>query len=193
MPSWLLLHGIPGKAGDWMDGTMFLYTWQKCPKELSPDSVLEFLGLLQSRFYLPGPLCSTPKGKPSLQLYSWKHQWATNLWSETVGSHTIPFLDYPKEVEEMLTWLPCLKIDVLTSFNLLENKFKLEQLMTSKKHERVLSKENISKIYIYIFQAQHRAQCGAWTHDTEIKTWAEVKSQPLNQLSHPGTPTSKNL
>jgi len=28
----------------------------------------------------------------------------------------------------------------------------------------------------------------AWTHNPEIKTWAEIKSQMLNQLNHPRTP-----
>ena len=32
------------------------------------------------------------------------------------------------------------------------------------------------------------AQCGTWTHDTEIKTWAEIESWMLNWLSHPGAP-----
>ena len=35
---------------------------------------------------------------------------------------------------------------------------------------------------------QHRDQCEAWTHNTQIKTWAEIKSQSLNWLSHPGAP-----
>lgn len=33
---------------------------------------------------------------------------------------------------------------------------------------------------------QHRAQCGAWTHDPEIDTWAEIKSWIPNWLNHPG-------
>ena len=37
---------------------------------------------------------------------------------------------------------------------------------------------------------QHRAQCGAWTHDPEIDTWAEIKSWIPNQLSHPDTTPS---
>ena len=32
-------------------------------------------------------------------------------------------------------------------------------------------------------------QCETWTHDPEIKTWAEIKSWMLNWLSHPGPPT----
>ena len=39
-----------------------------------------------------------------------------------------------------------------------------------------------------------RVQCGAqpraWPHDPEIKTWAEIKSRSLNQLSHLGIPKS---
>ena len=30
---------------------------------------------------------------------------------------------------------------------------------------------------------------GAWSHNPEIMIWAETKSQMLNQLSHPGTPS----
>lgn len=30
---------------------------------------------------------------------------------------------------------------------------------------------------------------GAWSHDSEIMTWAEIKSRILNGLSHPGAPT----
>ena len=37
----------------------------------------------------------------------------------------------------------------------------------------------------------HRAQHGVWSHDAEIMTWAEIKSQMLNWLSHPGAPTKK--
>ena len=37
------------------------------------------------------------------------------------------------------------------------------------------------------------AECGAWrgalAYDSDITTWAETKSQMLNQLSHPDTPT----
>ena len=32
-------------------------------------------------------------------------------------------------------------------------------------------------------------QCETWTHNPEIKTWAEIKSWTLNWLSHPGPPT----
>ena len=35
---------------------------------------------------------------------------------------------------------------------------------------------------------QHRAQYRAWSHDPEIMTWVEIKSQALNHLSHPGAP-----
>ena len=38
--------------------------------------------------------------------------------------------------------------------------------------------------------AEHGAQCGTWPHDPEIRTWAEIKSWTLNQLSHPGAPHS---
>jgi len=37
--------------------------------------------------------------------------------------------------------------------------------------------------------AQHGAQPRAWIHDPEIKSWAEIKSWFLNQLSHPGAPS----
>ena len=40
---------------------------------------------------------------------------------------------------------------------------------------------------------QHRAQRGAQFHNAGIMTWAEIKSQMLNQLNHPGTPTFKYL
>lgn len=37
---------------------------------------------------------------------------------------------------------------------------------------------------------EHDPQCGAcdraWSHDSEIVTWAKIKSQMLNRLSHPG-------
>ena len=33
--------------------------------------------------------------------------------------------------------------------------------------------------------AQHGAQHGSWTHDPEINTWAEVKSQMLKWQGHP--------
>ena len=32
------------------------------------------------------------------------------------------------------------------------------------------------------------AKYGAWSHHPEIMTWAKMKSQMLNQLSHPGAP-----
>ena len=35
---------------------------------------------------------------------------------------------------------------------------------------------------------EYWAQHGAWSHNPEIMTWAEIKSQMLNQLSHPGAP-----
>ena len=37
------------------------------------------------------------------------------------------------------------------------------------------------------FPTKHEAWCGTWPHDPEIITWAEIKSQMLDQLSHPGT------
>ena len=36
--------------------------------------------------------------------------------------------------------------------------------------------------------AEPRAWLGAQSHNPEIMTWAETKSQTLNQLSHPGAP-----
>ena len=45
----------------------------------------------------------------------------------------------------------------------------------------VLSCFVLSRLHI-----QHEAQRVAWTQDSEIKTWAEVKSWTLNWLSHPG-------
>ena len=33
-----------------------------------------------------------------------------------------------------------------------------------------------------------RAQRGAWSHNSEIMTWAEINSRTLNRLSHPGAP-----
>lgn len=35
--------------------------------------------------------------------------------------------------------------------------------------------------------AEHGVQLGAWSHDLEIRTWAEAKSGTLNWQSHPGT------
>ena len=36
--------------------------------------------------------------------------------------------------------------------------------------------------------AERGAQCGAQSHNPEIMTRAEIKSQTFNQLNHPGTP-----
>ena len=36
--------------------------------------------------------------------------------------------------------------------------------------------------------AEHWPRHGAWSHNPEIMTWAETKSQTLNQLSHMGAP-----
>ena len=44
-------------------------------------------------------------------------------------------------------------------------------------------------LFLSKLHAQHGTQCWAWIHDAEIKTWAEIKSWILNQLSHPGTPS----
>ena len=33
---------------------------------------------------------------------------------------------------------------------------------------------------------EHRARCGARTYACETMTWAEIKSRPLNRMSHPG-------
>ena len=41
--------------------------------------------------------------------------------------------------------------------------------------------------------AQHRALYGAGSHNPEIMTWAETKSQMPNQLSHPGAPQNKSF
>ena len=38
------------------------------------------------------------------------------------------------------------------------------------------------------FHTQHGALHGAQCHDPGIMTYAEIKSQTLNQLSHPGAP-----
>ena len=40
------------------------------------------------------------------------------------------------------------------------------------------------------FHPQCEARHRAWTHDHEIMTWAKIKSQMLNWLSHPGAPVS---
>ena len=50
-------------------------------------------------------------------------------------------------------------------------------------------KERISRR----LHAQHRAPHGAWSHDPGVVTWAEIKSQMLNWLSHPGAPRRELL
>ena len=40
-------------------------------------------------------------------------------------------------------------------------------------------RENLKQI-----PTEHRAHQGAWFQDPEIMTWANIKSQTLNQLSH---------
>ena len=40
--------------------------------------------------------------------------------------------------------------------------------------------------FVSRLHAQHRAQCGAWTHDSEFMTWVEIQSQMLHSLSHSG-------
>ena len=47
-----------------------------------------------------------------------------------------------------------------------------------RERERILSR----------LHTQHRAPCGARSHDTGITTSAEIKSQTLNRLSHAGAP-----
>ena len=47
--------------------------------------------------------------------------------------------------------------------------------------------------YIYWLCTQYGAQHGAWTHNSEIKTWAEIKSQMINWLSHPGVSMRSSL
>ena len=42
-------------------------------------------------------------------------------------------------------------------------------------------------------QCQHRAKCGTWSHDPEIMTFAEIKSQTLNGLSHLGSSVQFSL
>ena len=39
-----------------------------------------------------------------------------------------------------------------------------------------------------ILCTEHGAQCGASSRNPEIMTWADIKSQMLNFLSHPGAP-----
>ena len=107
-------------------------------------------------FFIPGfsPFWVLFAPLPELDLpSSFNHgrQWTANLWPETAAGCTAPFLHYPEKGEETLTWLSRLKIDIFTSFNLLGNKFRLKQLiMTSKKHERVLLKENICKNLFFL-------------------------------------------
>ena len=43
-------------------------------------------------------------------------------------------------------------------------------------------------LFLSRLHAQRGAQHGAWTHDPEIKTWAEIKSWTLNRFSRPGAP-----
>ena len=60
---------------------------------------------------------------------------------------------------------------------------------------RKLSVKKLFLDYLYVFffffssrlHTQNGAEHGAWTHNFEIKIWAEIKSQMLNELSHPGT------
>ena len=51
------------------------------------------------------------------------------------------------------------------------------------KWERILSR----------LHTQHRAQCGAQSHDPGIMPWANVKSWTLHWLSHPGASLWGNL
>lgn len=47
-------------------------------------------------------------------------------------------------------------------------------------------------LFIYFLSRLHvqpGSQHRAWTHNSEIKTWAEIKSQMLNQPSHSGAPS----
>lgn len=43
--------------------------------------------------------------------------------------------------------------------------------------------------FLSSLHTQHRAPCGDWTHDSEIKIWAEIEGWLLNWLSQPGFPT----
>ena len=36
--------------------------------------------------------------------------------------------------------------------------------------------------------AEHRAWCGAWSHNHKIRTWAKIKSRMLSWLSHQRAP-----
>ena len=51
-----------------------------------------------------------------------------------------------------------------------------------------ISHQYIFFLFLSRVRVQREAQCGAGTHDPEIKTWAEIKSQTLNWLSQPGVP-----
>ena len=42
---------------------------------------------------------------------------------------------------------------------------------------------NLSRLH-----TQHRDQCAAWFHNSEIMTWAKVKSQVVNWLNYSGAP-----
>lgn len=48
-------------------------------------------------------------------------------------------------------------------------------------------------IIIYTFSFLSRLQHWDWTHDLKIKTWAKIKSQLLNQWSHPGSLSSTHF
>ena len=62
-------------------------------------------------------------------------------------------------------------------------RFVLERERESASKQREQTERLLSR-----FHTQHRAQCGAQSHNPGIMTWAKIKSQTLNLLSHPGAP-----
>ena len=76
-----------------------------------------------------------------------------------------------------------------------------ESLKSHKKEHKLWNKKEKNHFWVFLiffgggevscrFHAERGAQGRAWTHNPEIKTWAEIKSQTPNQLSHAGAPDS---
>ena len=70
--------------------------------------------------------------------------------------------------------------------------FFLREVSRERERERKSRKRGRRRISSRL-HAQCGAQCGAQTHDPEIVTQAEIKSQMLKWLSHPGSPRQEKI
>ena len=89
--------------------------------------------------------------------------------------------------------LPLVMVPSHSSSTILTVSFSFLKILCIWELERVWAREEKQRRGTSRLYTEYGARWRAWSHDPEIMTWGEIKSQILNWLSHPGALSSPFL